>query len=59
MKDNIISLPTGYTPTQPIVKMSDLQELQAQLTYMADELVLLSKTVQALTTYLKSARANK
>lgn len=57
--NNLIKLQTGYVPDPQVVKSKEWQEIQSQLTFLADEVMLLSKTVQALTTYLKSARNNK
>ncbi len=59
MKDeNIISLNNGYKPEPKmiLIKSAELQEIQSTLIYLADEVLLLSKTVQALTRQLKQSK---
>ena len=57
---NIIKLDNGYVPDPQIVKSKEWIEIQSQLTFLADEVMLLSKAVQALVVGLKNqARNNK
>ena len=57
---NIIKLDNGYVPDPQVVKSKEWIEIQSQLTFLADEVLHLSKAIQALTTHLKNqARSNK
>jgi hypothetical protein len=58
MKDNIADIGTGYKPEPKmiLIKSAELQEIQSTLIYLADEVLLLSKTVQALTRQLKQSK---
>ena len=59
MNDNkIVSLNNGYKPepNMRLIRSEELQEIQSTLIYLADEVLMLSKTVQALTRQLKQSK---
>ena len=54
----VIPINTGYIPDPDLklIRSAELQEIQSTLIHLADEVVGLSRAIQALVGYLKSSR---